>query len=470
MKGKMINMSVNSQLLRQIPKVDELLRHPRLASLSCQHTILTETVREVIDSLRQAILAGEEPSIQPDSLCDEVERLVQKKTTMNLRPVINATGIVLHTNLGRAKLSTAAVQAIQSAAQDYNTLEYNLEKGSRGSRYSHVEQLISKLTGAEDAMVVNNNAAAVMLVLSTMARGKEVVTSRGELVEIGGAFRVPEIMSQSGGTLVEVGTTNKTHPSDYVRAVTENTGAFLKVHTSNFKIVGFSEEVSLEEMVRLGHERNIPVIYDLGSGAMVRLEDYGILDEPNVLDAMKSGADIISFSGDKLLGGPQAGIIIGRREYIEAMKKNPLTRAFRIDKLTLAALEATLREYQDPAQAIQNNPTLRMITATMETLVPKGEQLLAELQRTCDGSYTVELTEDFGQVGGGSVPTQMIRSSVVAVEPTLVSPDVLEQRLRRISLPIIARISKDRLLLDVRTIEEHHFSYIAESIRDCCQK
>ncbi len=470
MKGKMINMSVNSQLLRQIPKVDELLRHPRLASLSCQHTILTETVREVIDSLRQAILAGEEPSIQPDSLCDEVERLVQKKTTMNLRPVINATGIVLHTNLGRAKLSTAAVQAIQSVAQDYNTLEYNLEKGSRGSRYSHVEQLISKLTGAEDAMVVNNNAAAVMLVLSTMARGKEVVTSRGELVEIGGAFRVPEIMSQSGGTLVEVGTTNKTHPSDYVRAVTENTGAFLKVHTSNFKIVGFSEEVSLEEMDRLGHERNIPVIYDLGSGAMVRLEDYGILDEPNVLDAMKSGADIISFSGDKLLGGPQAGIIIGRREYIEAMKKNPLTRAFRIDKLTLAALEATLREYQDPAQAIQNNPTLRMITATMETLVPKGEQLLAELQRTCDGSYTVELTEDFGQVGGGSVPTQMIRSSVVAVEPTLVSPDVLEQRLRRIFLPIIARISKDRLLLDVRTIEEHHFSYIAESIRDCCQK
>ena len=214
MKGKMINMSVNSQLLRQIPKVDELLRHPRLASLSCQHTILTETVREVIDSLRQAILAGEEPSLQPDSLCDEVERLVQKKTTMNLRPVINATGIVLHTNLGRAKLSTAAVQAIQSVAQDYNTLEYNLEKGSRGSRYSHVEQLISKLTGAEDAMVVNNNAAAVMLVLSTMARGKEVVTSRGELVEIGGAFRVPEIMSQSGGTLVEVGTTNKTHPSD----------------------------------------------------------------------------------------------------------------------------------------------------------------------------------------------------------------------------------------------------------------
>ena len=462
-------MSVNSQLLRKIPKVDELLRHEKLSDLSCQHTVLTETVREVIDALRRAILAGKEPSLEPQIICEQVIDAIRKKATMNLRPVINATGIVLHTNLGRAKLSSAAVAAIQSVAQNYNTLEYNLEKGSRGSRYAHVEQLISKLTGAEDAMVVNNNAAAVMLVLSTMAKGKEVVTSRGELVEIGGAFRVPEIMSQSGGTLIEVGTTNKTHPSDYVNAVTENTGAFLKVHTSNFKIVGFSEEVSLEEMVRIGHERNIPVIYDLGSGAMIRLEDYGILDEPNVPDAMKSGADIISFSGDKLLGGPQAGIIIGKREYIEAMKKNPLTRAFRIDKLTLAALEATLREYMDPQQALQNNPTLRMITAKMDTLEPKGRQLLACMEQVCDGSFSVQLTEDFGQVGGGSVPTQMIRSSVVAVEPKRVSLDLLEKRLRELSLPIIARISKERLLLDVRTIEEHHFSYVAQSIKDCCQ-
>ena len=462
-------MSVNSQLLRKIPKVDELLRHEKLSDLSCQHTVLTETVREVIDALRRAILAGKEPSLEPQIICEQVIDAIRKKTTMNLRPVINATGIVLHTNLGRAKLSSAAVAAIQSVAQNYNTLEYNLEKGSRGSRYAHVEQLISKLTGAEDAMVVNNNAAAIMLVLSTMAKGKEVVTSRGELVEIGGAFRVPEIMSQSGGTLIEVGTTNKTHPSDYVNAVTENTGAFLKVHTSNFKIVGFSEEVSLEEMVRIGHERNIPVIYDLGSGAMIRLEDYGILDEPNVPDAMKSGADIISFSGDKLLGGPQAGIIIGKREYIEAMKKNPLTRAFRIDKLTLAALEATLREYMDPQQALQNNPTLRMITAKMDTLEPKGRQLLACMEQVCDGSFSVQLTEDFGQVGGGSVPTQMIRSSVVAVEPKRVSLDLLEKRLRELSLPIIARISKERLLLDVRTIEEHHFSYVAQSIKDCCQ-
>ena len=464
-------MSVNSQLLRKIPKVDELLRLPELSELSCPHTILTESVRETIDRVRQQILSGEQPSLEAEQLCRQVLALVHKKTTMSLRPVINATGIVLHTNLGRARLSDAAVEAIHSVAQDYNTLEYNLEKGSRGSRYSHVEKLIAKLTGTEAAMVVNNNAAAVMLVLSTMTKGKEVITSRGELVEIGGAFRVPEIMQQSGGTLVEVGTTNNTHLSDYQNAITENTGALLKVHTSNFKIMGFCEEVSLEEMVELGHQHNIPVIYDLGSGAMVRLSDYGIQDEPNVLDSVKSGADIISFSGDKLLGGPQAGIIIGRREYIEAMKKNPLTRAFRIDKLTLAALEATLREYLDPQEVIHRNPTLRMITATMDDLVPMGQQLLEALQKVCDGSYRVTLTEDFGQVGGGSVPTQMIRSSVVAVEPTRISLDLLETRLREHDpLPVIARISKDRLLLDVRTIESRHFDYVAQSILDCCSK
>ena len=464
-------MSVNSQLLRKIPKVDELLRLPELSELSCPHTILTESVRETIDRVRQQILSGEQPSLEAEQLCRQVLALVHKKTTMSLRPVINATGIVLHTNLGRARLSDAAVEAIHSVAQDYNTLEYNLEKGSRGSRYSHVEKLIAKLTGTEAAMVVNNNAAAVMLVLSTMTKGKEVITSRGELVEIGGAFRVPEIMQQSGGTLVEGGTTNKTHLSDYQNAITENTGALLKVHTSNFKIMGFCEEVSLEEMVELGHQHNIPVIYDLGSGAMVRLSDYGIQDEPNVLDSVKSGADIISFSGDKLLGGPQAGIIIGRREYIEAMKKNPLTRAFRIDKLTLAALEATLREYLDPQEVIHRNPTLRMITATMDDLVPMGQQLLEALQKVCDGSYRVTLTEDFGQVGGGSVPTQMIRSSVVAVEPTRISLDLLETRLREHDpLPVIARISKDRLLLDVRTIESRHFDYVAQSILDCCSK
>ena len=465
-------MNAATAFLRKIPKTDEILKQPSIAEAAenCHHTVLMESIRESLDALRKAILSGqqqEEPNV--DSICQDVLCRIRKKDTMSLRPVINATGIVLHTNLGRARLSDRAVAAIQDIAQDYNTLEYNLAKGSRGSRYDHVESLICKITGAEDAMVVNNNAAAVMLVLGAMTQGKEVPVSRGELVEIGGAFRVPDIMSQSGSILVEVGTTNKTHYSDYEKAITPNTGALLKVHTSNFKIMGFSEEVSLDDMVELAHKHDLPVIYDLGSGALVRLENYGIPDEPNVLDAMRSGADVISFSGDKLLGGPQAGIIIGKREYIEAMKKHPLTRAFRIDKLTLAALEATLRDYLDPEAAVRTIPTLRMISDTVETLQPKGQKLFDMMNQDASG-YTVELTQDFGQVGGGSVPTQMIPSVVVAVSPETISLDQLETKLREASLPIIARISRERLLLDVRTLEERHFDYINKTIRELCMK
>ncbi len=465
-------MSVNTALLRKIPKIDDILRQENIEETAqqCSHSILMESIRETLDSLRQRILAGEEDvPVEMADICEEVLRLTAQKNTMSLRPVINATGIILHTNLGRARLSNRAVEAIKSIAQDYNTLEYNLKKGARGSRYDHVEDLISKITGAEDAIVVNNNAAAVMLILSTMAKGREVITSRGELVEIGGAFRVPDIMAQSGGTLVEVGTTNKTHYSDYVNAITPETGALLKVHTSNFKIMGFFEEVTLEEMVEIGHSHNLPVIYDLGSGALVRLQDYGIQDEPNVLDAMKSGVDILSFSGDKLLGGPQAGIIIGKREYIEKMKKNPLTRAFRIDKLTLAALEATLRDYLDPEVALKSIPTLQMMCATKEELLLKGQKLFDLLNQDPQG-YTVELTEDYGQIGGGSVPTQMIPSVVIALKTTNLSLDTLEKELRAVSLPIIARISKERMLFDVRTIEERHFSYINETLRKLCMK
>ncbi|MGN0664300.1 MAG: L-seryl-tRNA(Sec) selenium transferase [Negativibacillus sp.] len=465
-------MSVNTALLRKIPKIDDILRQENIEEMAqqCSHSILMESIRETLDSLRQRILAGEEDvPVEMADICEEVLRLTAQKNTMSLRPVINATGIILHTNLGRARLSDRAVEAIKSIAQDYNTLEYNLKKGARGSRYDHVEDLISKITGAEDAIVVNNNAAAVMLILSTMAKGREVITSRGELVEIGGAFRVPDIMAQSGGTLVEVGTTNKTHYSDYVNAIKPETGALLKVHTSNFKIMGFFEEVTLEEMVEIGHSHNLPVIYDLGSGALVRLQDYGIQDEPNVLDAMKSGVDILSFSGDKLLGGPQAGIIIGKREYIENMKKNPLTRAFRIDKLTLAALEATLRDYLDPEVALKSIPTLQMMCATKEELLLKGQKLFDLLNQDPQG-YTVELTEDYGQIGGGSVPTQMIPSVVIALKTTNLSLDTLEKELRAVSLPIIARISKERMLFDVRTIEERHFSYINETLRKLCMK
>ena len=391
---------------------------------------------------------------------------------MSLRPVINATGIVLHTNLGRARLSDAAVEAIHSVAQDYNTLEYNLEKGSRGSRYSHVEKLIAKLTGTEAAMVVNNNAAAVMLVLSTMTKGKEVITSRGELVEIGGAFRVPEIMQQSGGTLVEVGTTNKTHLSDYQNAITENTGALLKVHTSNFKIMGFCEEVSLEEMVELGHQHNIPVIYDLGSGAMVRLSDYGIQDEPNVLDSVKSGADIISFSGDKLLGGPQAGIIIGRREYIEAMKKNPLTRAFRIDKLTPcrtgsypAGISGPSRGHPPqphPADDHRHHGRPGADGSAAAGSASKG--LRRQLPRHPDRRFRT------GRRRLGANPDDSQLGGRCRTDPHLFGFAGNPPARKTTRLPVIARISKDRLLLDVRTIESRHFDYVAQSILDCCSK
>lgn len=462
-------MSVNTALLRKIPKIDEILKQPSIEAADCSHSILMESIRETLDSLRQNILGGNDSvSLGMDDICAQVMELVTQKNTMHLRPVINATGIILHTNLGRAKLSDRAVDAITSIAQDYNNLEYNLEKGARGSRYDHVDKLICKITGAEAAMAVNNNAAAVMLILSTMAKGHEVVVSRGELVEIGGAFRVPDIMAQSGGTLVEVGTTNKTHYSDYVNAITEETGALLKVHTSNFKIMGFFEEVTLEEMVEIGHSRNLPVIYDMGSGSLVRLENYGIQDEPNVLDLMKTGVDILSFSGDKLLGGPQAGIIIGKKEWIDKMKKNPLTRAFRIDKFTLAALEATLRDYLDPDVALKSIPTLQMMTATLDDLKPKGQKLYDLLSNEPEG-YTVELTEDFGQIGGGSVPTQMIPSVVIALKTTKISLDKLEEELRKVSLPIIARISKERMLFDVRTIDERHFEYINETIRTLCK-
>lgn len=465
-------MSVNTALLRKIPKIDEILKQEIIVNLSenYSHNILMESIRETLDLIRKDILDGNENvSVEMENICENIVSLAEEKNTMSLRPVINATGIILHTNLGRAKLSDRAVEAIKSIAQDYNTLEYNLKKGARGSRYDHVESLISKITGAEDAIVVNNNAAAVMLILSTMAKGYEVITSRGELVEIGGAFRVPDIMAQSGGTLVEVGTTNKTHYSDYVNAITPQTGALLKVHTSNFKIMGFFEEVTLEEMVEIGHKHNLPVIYDMGSGAMVRLENYGIQDEPNVLDTMKTGVDILSFSGDKLLGGPQAGIIIGKREWIEKMKKNPLTRAFRIDKLTLAALEATLRDYLDPEVAIKSIPTLQMMCTTLEDLQPKGQKLFDLLNNNPDG-YSVELTQDFGQIGGGSVPTQMIPSVVIALKPENISLDALEAALRKVSLPIIARISKERMLFDVRTIDEKHFEYINETLRTLCKK
>ncbi|MBQ2692026.1 MAG: L-seryl-tRNA(Sec) selenium transferase [Clostridia bacterium] len=452
----------NRHKLRNLPKIDELvMRLERLHEVYGKDMVTT-SCREIIDEMRSTLLSGGDCDVAPQAVEMAVENKLQAIYAPHLHSVINATGVVLHTNLGRAVLSERAARAAYMAARSYSNLEYDIEKGARGSRYSHIEKLLCRLTGAESAMVVNNNAAAVMLILSTMAKGHEVVCSRGELVEIGGAFRVPEIMAQSGGTLVEVGTTNKTHLSDYVNAVNENTGAFLKVHTSNFKVVGFTEEVSLEDMVRVGHERNIPVIYDLGSGLMCDLSDLGICDEPKVLEAMKTGVDVLSFSGDKLLGGPQAGIIVGKKEYIDRMKKNPLTRAFRVDKMTFAALEETMRSYLG-SSCEKDIPTIAMIRRPVEELDLRAKKLKKLL--TGINGVTSAVMREKSQVGGGSVPGEFLDTRAVWVEIKDLSAAATEEKLRK-EYSIICRVAKDRVVFDVRTLLDGDDKKIAEAIRN----
>ncbi|NCB04501.1 MAG: L-seryl-tRNA(Sec) selenium transferase [Clostridia bacterium] len=449
--------------LRALPKIDEILSRRDVAESCSEYgrSIVVDAARAVTEKMRREILTGSTPDISMEAAARATKAEARREATPSLRRVINATGVVLHTNLGRAVMSVAAAEAAAEVACRYNTLEYDVEHGERGSRYTHVERLLTKICGTEAAMVVNNNAAAVILVLSTMVRGKEAVVSRGELVEIGGAFRVPDIMEQSGGILREVGTTNKTHAFDYENAINENTGALLKVHTSNFKILGFTEEVSLEQLCAIGAARGVPVIYDLGSGALVPLEKYGIHDEPNVIDAVKTGAEVVSFSGDKLLGGPQAGIIVGKKQYIDAMKKNPLTRALRIDKLTLAALEATLRSYADPRRAEEEIPTLRMLAQSRLALRERAQKLNDILKFSGVNGMIVE---EFGQVGGGSVPTQMIKTIAYALDTDKLPPDEIGTRLRAYDIPIVARISKDRVLFDMRTVQDDEVDYIADAL------
>lgn len=449
------------ELLRGIPKVDEVLKLPALEQADAAASALREAVREELDALRAGILAGSVDQL-PDSgkLCEKILDRCHRAQLPSLRRVINGTGVILHTNLGRACLSQRAAEAAYDVARGYSTLEYDLEKGQRGLRYSHVESLLRKVTGAEAALVVNNNAAAVLLILSAMASGGEVITSRGELVEIGGSFRVPEIMEQCGCRLKEVGTTNKTHLQDYAAAIDENTRALMKVHTSNFKILGFTESVPLEEMVALGHERGLPVIEDLGSGSIVDLEQFGIHGEPTVQNSVRAGVDVISFSGDKLLGGPQAGIIIGKAEYIARLGRHPLTRAMRVDKMTLAALEATLRSYVEE-RAEQEIPTLSMLAARPEELRAKAQMLCDALTR---GGVDAQVVEEQCQVGGGSVPAQMLPTFAVAITPHSCSVDQMEQAMRLREQPIIGRIAHDRYLIDLRTLQQEDFSAVETAV------
>lgn len=451
-------------LLRQIPKVDDLLRLPALNTLAAEAgtSAVTEAVRRTLDRLRADILVGavtELPSTE--ALCAQISASCRASRLPSLRGVINATGIVLHTNLGRACLSDRALAAARGVSQGYSTLEYDLTAGERGQRYAHVEPLLCRLTGAEAAMVANNNAAAVLLILSALTAGGEVITSRGELVEIGGSFRMPDVMAACGAVLREVGSTNKTHLSDYANAISEQTRALLKVHTSNYRIVGFTESVSPAALAELGRSRSIPVIEDLGSGCLVDLAPLGLRDEPTVQASVKAGVDVLSFSGDKLLGGPQAGIIVGKRRCIDLLKRHPLARALRVDKLTLAALEATLQAYVD-GTALQEIPVLSMLAQTPEELRQRAESLCRRLGGI---GVTAEMVSTENPVGGGAVPTQTLHSFAVAVVPRD-SAAALEAQLRQRPVPIIVRIAHDRCLLDMRTLFPADLDEILQAFRE----
>lgn len=455
-------------LLRNLPKIDELLKEDKLnyALNTSSRIIILEAARKVIDCYRGKLLKEEIEGYSKEEIIEEILKEINKKSLSNLRKVINATGVIIHTNLGRSILCKEAVKNVMNVCESYSNLEYNLEKGSRGTRYEHIEQLITRLTGAEAALVVNNNAAAVMLALNTLCNDKEAIVSRGELVEIGGSFRVPDVMRFSGAKLVDVGTTNRTHLYDYENYINENTGVLLKVHTSNFKILGFTESVSLEEMAALGDKYNIPVMEDIGSGTLIDFSKYGLSYEPTVQASVKNGIDVVTFSGDKMLGGPQVGIIVGKKKYIDEMKKNQLTRALRIDKITLAALEGTLKMYLDESLAVEKIPTLYMILSDEKTHEKRAYELSERLKKELNDNWRIKVDKDYSMVGGGSMPEEKINTYVVKIKNSVYKPVQLEEILRKNEPPIIIRISKDEIIMDLRTIYDKDFEIIVEALKD----
>jgi len=464
--------------LRALPAVDELLRHPQSQGHLRIHSkeLIVESIRRVLERKRQAILRSadeqEARSVEMSQthLLSAIQEELAAARRPSLRPVINATGVVLHTNLGRAPLCAEALRNIVDIARGYSNLELDLSTGERGSRYSHVEEILCRISGAESALVVNNNAGAVLLALNSLAEGKEVIVSRGQLVEIGGSFRIPDVMRKSGACLVEVGTTNRTHLEDYVRAIGEKTALLLKVHTSNFRILGFTAEASLKELIALGRTRGVPVMEDLGSGCFVDLSPYGLEKEPTVQEAIEAGADLVTFSGDKLLGGPQAGIILGKTKYLDLLKKNPLNRALRIDKLTLAGIEATLREYLEGARGIKNLPVFDMLLGSVQELERRGKRLRRKLIRDVSSLCEVNLKKETSQVGGGALPLQALATIVIALRPLKTSAANLEARLRDGDPPVIARVKEEEVLLDLRTVAETEEKPLVEGVRQALKK
>lgn len=463
-------MDDRTALLREIPQVDELLREPELAQAARQQgrAAALGAVRAELDVLRASILRGECPAVPPRPLlCAAVLERLRSAGSPRLRRLINATGVALHTNLGRAPLSKAARAAVCGAA-GYSDLEYDWKTGERIGRGAHVEPLLKALCGCEDALVVNNNAAAVLLALAALASGREAAVSRGELVEIGDGFRIRDILEQSGARLAEVGSTNRTRAEDYGEACEGgDVAALLKVHTSNFRIVGFTASASVGELAALARKRGIPLIVDLGSGALLEAGEYPFSDEPTVPQILREGADVVCFSGDKLLGGPQAGVIVGRADLVERMRRYPLARALRIDKLSLAALEATLESYADPARAKREIPALEMLCAAPGTLRARAEELRGMIEaRSADCACKVVPAER--PVGGGSAPGQMLSGFAVAVSTRAVGAEALAARLRAAPTPVVARIAEGRVLLDVATVLPEELPLVAEAVKAGC--
>lgn len=449
-----------NSLFRALPPVDACLA--ALAGVNAPHGQLRSLIQAFLDQRRADIRAGrvaDPADLSLDALLPGLTAFVREGTRPRLRRVLNATGVVIHTNLGRSVLAEEAVEAVVLAAGGYCNLEYDLATGERGSRHSLVEGLIRELTGAEAAVVVNNNAAAVLLMLDALCKGGEVVVSRGQLVEIGGSFRIPDVMARSGAVLREVGTTNRTHLSDYENALTENTRALLRVHTSNYRIAGFHADVPLEDMAALARERGLPLLEDLGSGSFVDFAPWNLPGEPTAREVLRAGADLVTFSGDKVLGGPQAGVIAGRADLVASIRRDQLMRALRCDKMTLAALEATLRLYLDPDRALARIPTVRRMTMSPAELKRRAGRLVRALRRALpSGSARVTLTDGMSRVGGGSFPERDLPTTLARVEPLACTAEILRTRLLAADPPLVGRVERDAFLLDPRTLEDQEFS------------
>ena len=464
-------LSKNQQeMLRALPGVDHILELCTTKPFfrDVPKSVLVNAIRSVLEGMRGKILSADS-GITDENLSDEhvieaVTVAVAKALAPNLKPLVNATGVVVHTNLGRSLLPKAVVQNISVIAGRYSNLEYDIAAGKRGSRHSSVEDLLCEISGAEAALAVNNNAGAVLLCLETFARNKEVIVSRGELVEIGGSFRVPDVMAKSGGILREVGTTNRTHLGDYENAIGENTALMLKVHRSNYSVVGFTAEVSLKELVELGADHGIPVMEDLGSGTFIDFSKYGLVREPTVQDSVASGTDVVTFSGDKLLGGPQAGIIVGKKPIVERIRQNPLARALRIDKLTLAALETILRLYRDEEKAVRMIPTLRMLTMNIEAIEKRSSRLAEDLKAVGQSRLDISIIERSSRAGGGALPMMELPSRCLRIQLAGMSANALEKRMRGNHPPIIGRIEDDAFIIDPRTLDEDDLPIIKTAI------